>query len=48
MAAEIYVRCAHGRWRISSSGLTRLRASVMESVASESLGFRPATGGGTP
>jgi hypothetical protein len=38
---ETYLRCPDGRWRISSSRLTRLRTNVMSSLKSEPLRFSP-------
>jgi hypothetical protein len=36
---ETYVRCQDGRWRISSSRLTRLRTNTVESMESVPLEF---------
>jgi hypothetical protein len=44
---ESYVRCADGRWRISSSRLTRLRTNVVDSLESQPLTFSPVNGGTT-
>ena len=35
---EKYVRCADGRWRISSSRLTRLRTNIVPSLQSDFIG----------
>ena len=38
---ETYVRCSDGRWRISTSHLTRLRTNQVESLEHQPLPFSP-------
>jgi hypothetical protein len=45
---ETYVRCPDGRWRISSSRLTRLRTNTVESMESVPLVFSVEQGAHAP
>lgn len=45
---ETYVRCPDGRWRISSSRLTRLRTNTVQSMDSVPLAFSADDGAHVP
>jgi SnoaL-like domain len=45
---ETYVRCPDGRWRISSSRLTRLRTNTVKSMDSVPLEFSADRGAHPP